>query len=70
MKLTAQERSDIEALRLKEDRERRERQACSVCGDRMKFVFTLDVGNDQGSGQAHLFQCPNCKTISVLDRAC
>jgi hypothetical protein len=67
MELTAKQQAAVEALRLREARERRAHLACP-CGDQMEYVVTLDHGDGEGRGSEHLYQCPGCKTIGVKDR--
>ena len=44
------------------------RRACPDCGTEMEYVSAIDTGSSNADGPTcdSLYQCPKCKTITVL----
>lgn len=61
-------RAEIDACRVRMERERAERLACPDCKAVMEYVATLSYGSDTGYGAEYLMQCPKCKTVAVKDQ--
>ena len=38
---------------------------CPDCGAEMRYVCTVDMGDEEGRGSESLYQCPECKTIAA-----